>query len=119
MNAPGLGLVLVVALSVPGCGPGEQTRTDQPPAEVGGCFTIAGLPIGGCGKERGHAWANRRVVEKASQGGQDQYQVFAGATSRFQQQHPGVTTAGLAAELTTYRAKLETLDTLAASMGKA
>ena len=30
-----------------------------------------------------------------------------------------VTTAGLAAELTTYRAKLETLDTLAASMGKA
>jgi hypothetical protein len=253
LNIPRLGLVLVVAFSVPGCGPGEQTRTDQPPAEVGGCFTIAGLPIGGCGEdfgykgafsaeeaamraqarkfdrtvwegaligtvagaaigvlaggdakdavggavlganlgviagayvaqlqqryadqedqlnamitdvktsnretealisqvraviaedrrrlaavqervargaatnadllqERGHAWANRRVVEKASQGGQDQYQVFAGATSRFQQQHPGVTTAGLAAELTTYRAKLETLDTLAASMGKA
>jgi len=248
-----LGLAAAVALAVSGCGPGEETKPDQPPAEVGGCFTIAGMPVGGCGEdfgyqgkfsgdeaamraqarkfdqtvwegvligavagtaigvlaggdtkgavggavigaslgaiagayvarlqqryaskedqlnaliadlqtsnresesliaqvrtviaedrrrlaaaqarvtrgeatkadllqERGHAWANRRVVEKASQGAQDQYRVFEGAITRFQQQNPGVKTGGFSQELNAYRAKLDTLDGLAASMGQA
>lgn len=70
-------------------------------------------------QERGRAWGNRRVVEKAALGGQDQYRVFAGAIQRFQQQNPGVKTINFEQELKGYRARLESLDHLAAGMAKA
>ncbi|HYN77128.1 MAG TPA: glycine zipper domain-containing protein [Lamprocystis sp. (in: g-proteobacteria)] len=70
-------------------------------------------------QERGRAWGNRRVVEKAALGGQDQYRVFEGAIQRFQQKNPGVKTANFERELKGYRTRLEDLDRLAAGMAKA
>ena len=70
-------------------------------------------------QERGRAWGNRRVVEKAALGGQDQYRMFEGAIQRFQQKNPGVKTANFDQELKGYRTRLENLDRLAASMAKA
>ena len=251
--APRLGVLLTVALTVLGCGPEPGLRSDQPPAQVGGCLTIAGMPISGCEEnfgyqgqlspeelamraqarkfdrtvwegtlvgavagtaigalaggdtkgafegamvgatvgaiagayvagmqqryanqedqlnamiadvktsnresealiarvraviaedrrqlaavqarvargeatkadllqQQGRVLANRRVVETASQGGQDQYRVFESAISRFQQKNPGTKTAGFTQELSTYRAKLNTLDGLVKGMGQA
>jgi len=70
-------------------------------------------------QERGRVWGNRRVVEKAAVGGQDQYRMFEGAIQRFQKNNPGVKTSGFEQALTSYRNNLATLDRLAASMAKA
>jgi hypothetical protein len=70
-------------------------------------------------QERGRVWGNRRVVEKAALGGQDQYRVFEGAIQRFQQKNPGVRTGGFEQELARYRSNLATLDRLAGSMVRA
>ena len=70
-------------------------------------------------QERGRVWGNRRVVEKAAVGGQDQYRMFEGAIQRFQKQNPGVKTTGFEQELKSYRNNLATLDRLATGMAKA
>ncbi len=70
-------------------------------------------------QERGRVWGNRRVVEKAAVGGQDQYRMFESAIQRFQKNNPGVKTSGFEQALKSYQSNLATLDRLAAGMAKA
>jgi outer membrane lipoprotein SlyB len=71
-------------------------------------------------QERARAWGNRKVVEKAVQGGRDQQVVFESAKrSIVEKGAPASDTRALEAELQDYQRNLATLDEIAAQMGKA
>ena len=70
-------------------------------------------------QERGRAWGNRKVVEKAALGASDQYRMFEGAQRDFEKQNPRAVTLPLEQELGAYRRSLDALNTVASSMTKA
>ena len=70
-------------------------------------------------QERGRVWGNRKVVEKAALGAQDQYQLFESAKRDFERGDPAAGTLALEHELESYRQTIETLDGVALSMSKA
>jgi uncharacterized membrane-anchored protein YhcB (DUF1043 family) len=70
-------------------------------------------------QERGRTWSNRKVAEKAAVGARDKYRVLESARRDFERQSPGTATGVLARELDSYRASIDALDGVAASMAKA
>jgi formiminotetrahydrofolate cyclodeaminase len=70
-------------------------------------------------QEQARVWSNRTVVEKATLGAKDQYQVFEGAKRKVEQTHPTAATQAFAREVKTYRQSIDALDKIAANMAKA
>ncbi|MBK1694363.1 hypothetical protein CKO09_06355 [Chromatium weissei] len=70
-------------------------------------------------QEQARVWSNRTVVEKATLGAKDQYQMFEGAKRKVEQSHSPTATQAFAREVKTYRQSIDALDKITANMAKA